>query len=78
MSSHYGIAGRVAPEFRVERWLLNVESELQISQIQKRVISLCNFQSQCPGCHSHGFPTMGYLHSFLEAEGRIDHAISAP
>lgn len=73
MSTHNGIAGRVAPEFRVEKWLSNVESDLQISQIEESVIFLYNFQAQCPGCLSHGFPTMGHIRSRLEANGRIGH-----
>jgi hypothetical protein len=60
MSSHYGIAGRFAREFRVERWLWNVGSELQISQIQKRVITLGHAPGNPPSimedCRTGGTP----------------------
>lgn len=72
MNTHLGIAGRIAPEFRVENWLANVESDLAIADVSEPVIVLYLFQAACPGCTKYGFPTFGNIRSRLEADGRID------
>ena len=55
-----GIAGQIAPNWEVEQWfgLPDGQSQLQLSNIGAPVVYLYCFQSWCPGCHSHGFPTM--------------------
>jgi len=73
MSNPYGIALQPAPEFRFDDWLANVESDdglLRLADIEEPFVYLYNFQSWCPGCHSHGFPTMKAVKDHLEATGR--------
>ena len=55
-----GIAGMPAPQWNVPTWfnLPEGQSSLTISEIDAKVIYLYCFQAWCPGCHSHGFPTM--------------------
>ena len=71
MHSDYGIAGRTAPELRVENWLRNPggDDKLRLADIDEPVIYLYNFQSWCPGCHSHGFPTLAAVRQGLEERG---------
>ncbi len=70
----HGIVGRPAPEWRVDPWLSNVESDdgLHIADITEPVIYLYNFQAWCPGCHSHGFPTMNAVRDALVGDGSRD------
>ncbi len=72
MNNAYGIAGQTAPEFRFDDWLANVESDdgLRLADIEEPIIYLYNFQSWCPGCHSHGFPTMKAVKDHFEASGQ--------
>ncbi|MCH9687645.1 MAG: TlpA family protein disulfide reductase [Deltaproteobacteria bacterium] len=70
MNDHPGILGQRAPELRVPQWLANVDSgaDLKIADIDAPFIYLYNFQSWCPGCHSHGFPTMKAVKDALERQ----------
>ncbi|MEM6992261.1 MAG: TlpA family protein disulfide reductase [Myxococcota bacterium] len=72
MNKKHGIQGSVAPEFRVPDWLANVDASdgLRIADIKAPLIYLYNFQSWCPGCHSHGFPTMKAVKDHFENAGR--------
>ncbi len=65
----YGILGKQAPELRVTEWLENTDGALKIADITAPLIVLYNFQSWCPGCHSHGFPAIVALKNDLEARG---------
>jgi thiol-disulfide isomerase/thioredoxin len=55
-----GIQGRAAPALRVPYWIDgNAEPMVFDAQsLRQRWVVLKFFQSWCPGCHSHGFPTM--------------------
>lgn len=69
----YGVQGQVAPELRVPEWLANVDDgDLQFADIDTPLIYLYNFQSWCPGCHSHGFPTMKTIKDGLAERGLAD------
>ncbi len=72
MTNPYGIALQPAPEFRFDEWLANVDTDdgLRLADIEEPFVYLYNFQSWCPGCHSHGFPTMKAVKDHLEAAGR--------
>ena len=70
MTQSYGIVGQPAPEFRVDEWIANVDGPLHIADIVEPVIYLYNFQSWCPGCHSHGFPTLTAVRDALRAAGQ--------
>ena len=65
----YGIQGQQAPELRVPEWLENTDGELKLANIAAPLIVLYNFQSWCPGCHSHGFPAIVSLKNDLEERG---------
>lgn len=59
-SISYGIEGDRAPNFDVDTWL-NVttgKTVVELADYKDRCVYLYCFQSWCPGCHSHGFPTM--------------------
>lgn len=72
MNDQYGIAGLAAPEFRFDQWLDNTDGDLKIADITEPVIYLYNFQSWCPGCHSHGFPTLKAVQEVVDARGLTD------
>jgi len=66
-----GIAGREAPPWRVDRWfnLPEGRESIDVDDFKGKVVYLYGFQSWCPGCHSHGFPTLQELiRRFDEAE----------
>lgn len=55
-----GIAGRKAPGWGVSQWL-NLPGDrdsLDLADFKGKVVYLYAFQSWCPGCHRHGFPTL--------------------
>ncbi len=56
----YGILGQRAPNWRVDEWYNlgdNVE-RIDVADFKGKIVYLFGFQSWCPGCHSHGFPTL--------------------
>ncbi len=57
---NYGIQGYQAPEWGVETWfnLPDEQQRIDLRNFTSTVIYLFCFQSWCPGCHSHGFPTL--------------------
>lgn len=59
-ASNLGIEGMKAPVWDVEEWfnLDNGVSRLDVDDLAGKVVYLYGFQSWCPGCHSHGFPTL--------------------
>ena len=71
-TTHYGIAGQQAPELRFDKWLASPNDQKLIADIDAPVIYLYNFQAWCPGCHSHGFPTMAKVKAHFDAAGRSD------
>ncbi len=58
-----GILGKKAPAWKVDQWINLPEgkSSLDVSDYKDKVIYLYCFQSWCPGCHAHGFPTLQKL-----------------
>lgn len=64
---------RQAPELRVKLWI-GADGEvlgapLRLSDLGEGVRILFAFQDWCPGCHSHGFPTLQRLHAALAPRG---------
>ena len=59
----YGVRGKAAPAWEVEKWINLPEGQgsLNVSDFKGKVLYLYCFQSWCPGCHSHGFPTLRKL-----------------
>jgi peroxiredoxin len=68
-----GIEGRPAPSWDgVREWynLPDGVEALDISDYRGRVLYLYGFQSWCPGCHRHGFPTLRAVsEAFTEEPG---------
>lgn len=57
----YGILGSVAPELLVPHWIDEAgepRSPLTLTELGLRHRVLFFYQHWCPGCHSHGFPTL--------------------
>ncbi|MDA1272700.1 MAG: TlpA disulfide reductase family protein [Verrucomicrobia bacterium] len=55
-----GILDRPAPAWGVIEWL-NLpkgKTSLDLADYQGKVVYVYAFQSWCPGCHQHGFPTL--------------------
>ena len=58
-ASPRGIEGQKAPEWAVSEWVqLQGKKAPTLKNSQGKVLYLFFFQSWCPGCNSHGFPTM--------------------
>ena len=59
----YGILGQEAAGWGVESWanLPKDQTALDIGDFSGKVLYLYCFQSWCPGCHKHGFPTLQKL-----------------
>lgn len=55
-----GIQDQRAPEWNVATWFNTgpAGTPLRLADITSPVVYLYCFQAWCPGCHSHGFPTM--------------------
>jgi thiol-disulfide isomerase/thioredoxin len=66
-----GIEGRAAPAWQVDSWhqLPEGVDSLDVRDHRGKVVYLFFFQSWCPGCHRHGFPT---LKSVREELGDVD------
>ena len=56
----YGILGLHAPELEIEYWIdpSGAPTHFDLSSAQGKWVFLKCFQNWCPGCHSHGFPTL--------------------
>mgnify|MGYP002027937591 CR=1 FL=1 len=55
-----GILNQKAPSWSVDQWLglPDGKKALDVADFKGKVLYLYCFQSWCPGCHSHGFPTL--------------------
>ena len=55
-----GIMDKKAPAWDLTDWYNLPEDvdQIELSDFDGKVVYLFGFQSWCPGCHSHGFPTM--------------------
>ncbi len=68
-----GIAGQQAPPWQVEKWwnLPEGVEALEPGDLEGKVIYLFAFQSWCPGCHSHGFPTLKKVMEYFSEESEV-------
>jgi len=60
----YGIRGKIAPELDLQGWIDGNGRDrkpLKLSDLRGKIIYLYFFQAWCPGCQSHGFPTLKTL-----------------
>ncbi len=58
-----GILGRPAPSLQIDRWynLPVGKTSINVTDYRGKVLYLYGFQSWCPGCHRHGFPTLAQV-----------------
>lgn len=69
----YGIVGRKAPELRVDYWIdeQGKETQFKLSDHQGKWVFLKCFQSWCPGCHSHGLPSVKKISDALAGNSQV-------
>lgn len=69
----YGIAGEPAPEWGVTQWfnLPKGQNTLGLEDVAADVVYLYCFQSWCPGCHSHGFPTLIDVNNYFSDDDDV-------
>jgi len=63
-AAKYGIEGQKAPELHIDTWvdeMGNPANPVRIHDLKGKVVYLYFFQHWCPGCQSHGFPTLKIL-----------------
>ena len=66
-----GIGGQPSPEWAVDQWydVPADQQPLRLADLSESVVYLYCFQSWCPGCHSHGFPTLAAVRNqFLDRD----------
>ena len=68
-----GILDQKAPSFGVTQWrnLPKGKTTLDIDDFKGKVLYLYGFQSWCPGCISHGFPTLQKLTKRFAGEDEV-------
>lgn len=67
-----GSVGLQAPELRVDHWIGSngrPSSPTKLEHLGDNFKIIFNFQHWCPACHSHGFPTLKFLHGNLKGRG---------
>ena len=59
-----------APSLEVTEWaqLPEGHDSLDVDDYRGKVLYIYCFQSQCPGCHSHGFPILKELNTHYETD----------
>ncbi len=72
----YGIVGHQAPELEVDYWIDKdgQPTSFNLAQNTGKWVFLKCFQSWCPGCHSHGFPTLKKISEALAGNPNIAFA----
>lgn len=60
---NYGILGQVAPELEVPTWVdgKGRPSSFKLADHKGKFVFMEFWQFWCPGCHSHGFPSLKKL-----------------
>ncbi len=59
-SNSYGIAGQQAPELKVGQWIdgSGKPTIFKLAEHKGKFVFMEFWQAWCPGCHSHGFPSL--------------------
>ena len=75
-ANEYGILDRPAPELEVDYWLdrNGQPTHYSIGASRGKWIFLECFQNWCPGCHSHGFPTLKKVADAFDGDSRVSVA----
>jgi len=73
MAYQYGITNEKAPDWGVTTWfnLPPGKKMVDIQDFSEKIIYLYCFQSWCPGCHSHGFPTLLKVRGQFSADSEV-------
>lgn len=73
MAYQYGITNEKAPAWEVTTWfnLPQGKNQLDLPDFSEKIIYLYCFQSWCPGCHSHGFPTLLSMREQFSADPKV-------
>ena len=68
-----GISGQAAPEWDIESWynLPAGTERLTLADLEGKVVYLFCFQAWCPGCHSHGFPTLKKVYETFKDDPKV-------
>lgn len=67
-----GITGQKAPSFGVDTWIqTNGKTSLDVDAYRGKVLYVYGFQAWCPGCHSHGFPTLQKLSKHYKNDDKV-------
>ncbi len=72
--SRHGILGLPAPELNLSNWIDGhgkPTKKVELAALRGKVIYLYFFQDWCPGCHSHGFPTLQALAETFGSDDRV-------
>jgi len=70
----HGILGRAAPELNLSNWIDGrgkPTGNVELASLRGKVVYLYFFQDWCPGCHSHGFPTLKTLAETFGNDDRV-------
>lgn len=71
--SRYGIVGQPAPALDLNNWIdgEGQPTQVRLSDQRGKVVLLYFFQHWCPGCHSHGFPTLQTLQRTFKGDEKV-------
>ena len=78
LAQRQSLVGRPAPPLRVAEWFQLPEGQdtFRLDAHRGKVVYLYCFQSWCPGCHSHGFPTLKAMtEKYAEADDVVFAAV---
>lgn len=72
-SNRYGIAGKPAPELRIDYWIdaKGKKTQFKLADHKGKWVFLKCFQSWCPGCHSHGLPALKQISDALADNPKV-------
>lgn len=68
-----GIANQIAPEIVLDYWIDQNGNKIDydFAATKGKYVYLYFFQSWCPGCHSHGFPTIKKVADAFRHDDRV-------
>jgi len=67
-----GIEGQKAPDFGVDTWIqIDGDKKPSIDDYKGKILYVYGFQAWCPGCHSHGFPTLQELSKHYKDDDKV-------
>jgi thiol-disulfide isomerase/thioredoxin len=71
--SRPGIANQLAPEIVLDYWIdaNGRQIDYKFANTKGKYVYLYFFQSWCPGCHSHGFPTIKTVANAFRHDDRV-------